>query len=466
MTIDDTTHNEDTNSSIDNGPENNISYSMPVLPQYDDTDTESKTQDNIEFFNSYDNLKPDNDQIYVRNDVPTSNPKPIQQQSYLITDNESLDSLNLDNEQNDVPINRSEPIQQKSSIKTENESSVKLPHSTDDIPPDDKSAQSILKKDDTSIQEYSAEDSSGESTFKDKENNFDSLLDEKPLPSVFLKEVSKITAPKQPRARLHGVRDHEFTPESIYDIPNNTFIQSGIALLINIERTKQNKYYKFSEVKKDKDAASDFKNLDETFRHLHFQVIQLINPTYAQLTEQIDKLSKIKFNRKDFFACVVMSANQNSFISTHDNISFDLNQLYAPLIQNETLRNKPKLFIVQSRRNSDFISESDNENYIRQNSACLEQKAGFSESQNVYKLYSVLYGSQPCTTTCRCDTTQNKSGSCVMNLLCDTLREEGREKNIVVNMNEIVEKLRENPTSHRSIVAVNDLYDLDYIFGP
>ena len=234
----------------------------------------------------------------------------------------------------------------------------------------------------------------------------------------------------------------------------NTF-KRGKALIVNFNNYELDDPYRKQKIA---DSQFDLTTLEETFSKFKFNYVISENPTFGELKALLDEISK-NLSEYDCFACIILSSGYDHFITTLDK-PFSLDMLYEPFTRYESIRMIPKLFFFQTRRNKQFISKAENDQFIRIN----ENSRSFVMF-NMFRFYSILYGSSNTSSKNGSFTSKskrylseainNRIASVVISELCGfTKKETLKTKSFLNTINKVIETLNENSTYNGQIQYV------------
>ncbi|KAH8280489.1 hypothetical protein KR018_008599, partial [Drosophila ironensis] len=108
---------------------------------------------------------------------------------------------------------------------------------------------------------------------------------------------------------------------------------------------------KFGDRELDRHGSSmDVEALKQSFKKLGCPVELKSNPILSQVTSIVENLAAFDFTDISALVLVILShGDRNEKIMACDNKPYDLNEnVLHPLFQNETLKGKPKILIVQA----------------------------------------------------------------------------------------------------------------------
>ncbi|KAH8253933.1 hypothetical protein KR032_007670 [Drosophila birchii] len=126
-----------------------------------------------------------------------------------------------------------------------------------------------------------------------------------------------------------------------------------------------------------KGSTKDVQNLKQTFNRLNCQVKVVKNPQKNDVTETIKKLKDTDFRNLSALVVIILShGGENDIIMACDGNTYHLDSdVLYPICNNESLRGKPKILIVQAckgRLRADATLEEDG-HYIK----CYSTSEGF-----------------------------------------------------------------------------------------
>ena len=206
-------------------------------------------------------------------------------------------------------------------------------------------------------------------------------------------------------------------------------------------------------------------NLDEVFTELNFTCQKYRNLNYDLFKMILTTIAETNYANVDSFACVILSHGKDNLITTGDNQKFKLDSLYELLLGNKSLENKPKLIFVNSFRNKDYISQTEHDDFLKRNECSDDDELDDSQivrsriMPNTLKFYFVAYGM-------RAYANEEARGSLIITILNKNLKENGKTKSFLNNINLIVADLEESRIMNKKVQFELELVKLkdDFIF--
>ena len=133
------------------------------------------------------------------------------------------------------------------------------------------------------------------------------------------------------------------------------YSRPGLCVIFN------NKYFKEKNYDR-QGSEKDVMRLTEIFEDLRFEVETYFDQKSSDMRKIIREIAKRNFSEDSCFICFIMShGNRGNAITTADLNQVYLNEFVDPFKANDTLKNKPKLFFVQTCRGNNEMNNYDND---------------------------------------------------------------------------------------------------------
>ncbi|CAG2199194.1 CASP3 [Mytilus edulis] len=116
---------------------------------------------------------------------------------------------------------------------------------------------------------------------------------------------------------------------------------SGLCIIFNMETVGNTSRY---------GTDIDVERLKDSFGRLGFDVEVKHNPSRRDINNYMNDVKSVNHNRKDSFACVLLSHGRDGHIRSSANEDVPLFEIIEPVKTCESLVGKPKLFFVQACR--------------------------------------------------------------------------------------------------------------------